>query len=526
MKRVAVFLFVLIVLLSISLAVEHEFLIEERAKSRNVSTFGISVDRDNNKIEDELDNLITTELPDKKIRIIVSLTEPYEKGQLDLVKGYGNITHTFEYAINGFAAEVPIDRINEIKNRIPNIDLIEIDRPVFLHLDKSVQIVRARNITWQSYGFRGSNNFSIAVLDTGIDDSHLDLLGFQNLSFNSSVKIVGWKDTTADNILAPVDFNGHGSHVASTAAGTGSSFGNGTINEINTTFSGTLPRAGFCFVDKFEVKKAGTIKLNGTVSSGSFIMQLRNPSGTLIASDSSSPWFIQNTTNITGVWQAWACNPGGSSGRAFSIIETYPYQEVGDGFNLFTGVAPDNKLVGVKIFQGGSGSTASSELIEGMDWIIANKLTYRIKVASMSVGSSSTSISLRNAANNVVRNGTVFTISAGNDFPSATIGDPALAERVITVGATNDDDQMTDYSSNGPAGSGKPDVVAPGGSFNVKTQITAVDTNDNDASVVGFADRLAKSNWYIHVYAACRRSCCISCASIGKYKISMELHRS
>ena len=94
-------------------------------------------------------------------------------------------------------------------------------KSVFLHLDKSVQIVRARNITWQSYGFRGSNNFSIAVLDTGIDDSHLDLLGFQNLSFNSSVKIVGWKDTTADNILAPVDFNGHGSHVAGTIAGLG-----------------------------------------------------------------------------------------------------------------------------------------------------------------------------------------------------------------------------------------------------------------------------------------------------------------
>lgn len=474
----------LILFLMFSITIAQEEFIALR-KTANVTT-SASLDNNGNKIEDILDEKINKN-PEGRSRIIVSVDKLSDQIE-EFKSSSGDIVHTYEHAIQGFAGEIQHKNIPRFAGKVKNLQFIEEDKPTALHLDKSVRIIRARNVTWNN-GFKGYPNFSIAVLDTGFDDSHPDLLGFQNASFNSTAKIIGWKDTTADNEATPVDFNDHGTHVASTALGTGASYGNASVTNTTTTFSFTLPTAGFCFVDKFEVQNPGTITLNGTVGSGKFVMQLRTPAGSLIASDSTAPWFIQHTTSTTGMWQAWGCNPAGPSGRPFSIIENYPYSAIGDGSNLFTGVAPNSRLTGVKIFRN-DGSGLVSDMIEGFDWIIANKLVYRIKVASMSAGlaNGATSTTLRSAANNVVANGIAFTVSAGNDFPDFKIGDPALAEKVIAVGATNDDDQMTDYSSNGPAGSGKPDVVAPGGSFNVKTQITAADTNDNDAGVQTFAD--------------------------------------
>ena len=70
------------------------------------------------------------------------------------------------------------------------------------------------------------------------------------------------------------------------------------------------------------------------------------------------------------------------------------------------------------------------------------------------------------AANNAARAGIVVVISAGNDGkkPNA-VGSPGNAELAITVAASNQNDQMADFSSRGPSVSDvifKPDVAAPG----------------------------------------------------------------
>ncbi len=490
MKTVGIFiLFLIFILIALPVIAQEEFIPLKKPEKKNVLVYSTQ-DKDFDKIEDLLEEEIIL-YPEQESRVIIVLKEPYTQGQIKVLEELNvTLVHTYEFASYGFSGKIQMKEIRRLTNLLGDkLEIIEKDKPVELFLDKSAQIVRARNITWNVYGFKGDANFSVAVLDTGIDDSHLDLYGYSNLSWLTSNKLIGWKDTTADNALTPVDYHGHGSHVASTVAGTGASYGNGTITNINTTFSYVLPTAGWCYVDEFEVKTSGKIILNGTVSSGSFLIILKNPAGTEVARDSTSPWYIEYTTSTTGMWQAWGCNPGGAKGRPFSIIETAPYTTVGDGNNLFTGIAPSARLTGVKIFQN-DGTGWVSDMLEAFDWVIANKQTYRIKVASMSAGltTGATDTTLRNAANNVVKNGTVFVIAAGNDFPTYKIGDPALAEKVITVGATNDDDQMTDYSSNGPTGSGKPDVVAPGGSFNVKSQITAVDTNDDDAETQTFPD--------------------------------------
>ncbi|RVU33123.1 GlyGly-CTERM sorting domain-containing protein [Rheinheimera riviphila] len=77
------------------------------------------------------------------------------------------------------------------------------------------------------------------------------------------------------------------------------------------------------------------------------------------------------------------------------------------------------------------------------------------------------------AANNASRAGIVVVISAGNDGkkPNA-VGSPGNAELAITVGASNQADQMADFSSRGPSASDlvfKPDVAAPGDFINSTT---------------------------------------------------------
>jgi len=491
---------------------EGEFTVR-RPRSR-VLEKGTESDADFDRIEDSLEELIdTATIPEQKVRVIVILSKGYEEKHLNVMRELGDVIHTYEHAMNGFAALIPLNKIRTLSERIgPQLKIIVQDYPIQLHLDKSVRIIRARNFTWSTYGYKGSPDFSIAILDTGIDDSHLDLYGYQDQGWdNPSVKIVGWKDTTTDGDTSPVDYQSHGTHVASTAAGTGSSYSNGTISNITITFSGIYPGVkGSGWFDFVDVPCSGNVTIKmyhyapiGGPATGWISLRYANNTllvpidGNYETSDGVNGEFGTNnplwaTYNVTtpGIYKALSGqNDARLRSKPFSTLEMCPYRDVGDGYNLLTGTAPENRLVGVKIFEN-DGDGYTSDMLEAFDWIIANKETYRIKVASMSAGiAGGTSLpSLSDAANNVVANGIVFAVSAGNGYPDYEITDPALASKVITVAATNEYDQIADYSSNGPAGSSKPDVAAPGGSGQVGRQITAADTNDNDADTVGFPD--------------------------------------
>jgi serine protease AprX len=93
----------------------------------------------------------------------------------------------------------------------PAVELIWPDLPVHTWLADAVPLVHAPRV-WES-GFTGSG-VKIAVLDTGIDAAHGDFEG----------RIVAYKDfvnPNADGEDTPQDPNGHGTHVAGIAAGSG-----------------------------------------------------------------------------------------------------------------------------------------------------------------------------------------------------------------------------------------------------------------------------------------------------------------
>jgi hypothetical protein len=190
------------------------------------------------------------------------------------------------------------------------------------------------------------------------------------------------------------------------------------------------------------------------------------------------------------------------------------YAGLGDGYNVFSGVAPDSSWAGLKVFTD-SGSGNSIDFGEALDDIVAQRTPHTIKVANMSLGITGNpgiDSATRAKANTTATNGIVLVISAGNDGMGATTGerqtdDPGRAQYAITVGAVNDVNQVTNYSSEGFTAPGdgnlgdedtKPDLVAPGGSTSY-SKIMSVDSNDGDydSTGPGFTDAVANDYYNI-----------------------------
>ncbi len=161
---------------------------------------------------------------------------------------------------------------------------------------------------------------------------------------------------------------------------------------------------------------------------------------------------------------------GGTGSIFVTFNMSWPYVAPSDGFAAWTGLAPDSKLVGVKVLDS-SGSGTSSELISGLDWLITNRVTYHVTVASMSLGFSSEQSSVDSAVVNLVNSGITTIVAAGNSGSGNNyIYTPGSVDEVLTVAAMNQFDDVASYSSQGGASHStgntvKPDVLAPGGSF-------------------------------------------------------------
>ncbi len=148
----------------------------------------------------------------------------------------------------------------------------------------------------------------------------------------------------------------------------------------------------------------------------------------------------------------------------------------GDG-NLsdgtYRGLASEAELVLVKVSE--NNRITEKNIERGLEWILANREKYNIKVLNISLGgdqdlSSAESIVDR-LAQECVRQGIVVIVAAGNSACSARPHSipPANAPAVITVGGYADDDEnavenFTLYHSNYGAtkdGTVKPELIAP-----------------------------------------------------------------
>jgi subtilisin family serine protease len=152
----------------------------------------------------------------------------------------------------------------------------------------------------------------------------------------------------------------------------------------------------------------------------------------------------------------------------------------GGAMNLsgnYLSIAPQSNVVVVRAFNG-SGAGRYADVIAGLDWIVANKSKYNIRVLNLSFGAPPQSYYWDDPLNQAVmaawQAGIVVVTAAGNEGPSAmTIDVPGNVPYVITTGALSDnntpynlsDDFLASFSSTGPTYEGfvKPELVAPGG---------------------------------------------------------------
>ncbi len=146
------------------------------------------------------------------------------------------------------------------------------------------------------------------------------------------------------------------------------------------------------------------------------------------------------------------------------------------------GIAPGAHLINVRVL-GAEGAGYTSDVIAGIQWTVANRAKYGIRVVNLSLGHPTVEPCVTDplclAVERAVGSGLVVVASAGNIGKDASgapvlasITTPGVAPSAITVGALNtwgtvsrDDDTVATYSSKGPTKYElglKPDVVAPG----------------------------------------------------------------
>jgi parallel beta-helix repeat protein len=137
------------------------------------------------------------------------------------------------------------------------------------------------------------------------------------------------------------------------------------------------------------------------------------------------------------------------------------------------GVAPEAKLHAYKVLDSGGGGW-DSDVIAGIERATDpnqdGNTSDHVDVISLSLGTSAFyfddcyEVGSSIASDNAVKAGVFVSVSAGNSYNQMTIGAPACAKKVVTVGASDKQDKMASFSSKGPTKDlrVKPDVVAPG----------------------------------------------------------------
>ncbi|MFO7917266.1 MAG: S8 family peptidase [Anaerolineae bacterium] len=175
--------------------------------------------------------------------------------------------------------------------------------------------------------------------------------------------------------------------------------------------------------------------------------------------DMEHPDFDQRITEVTDFTGQGAADEHGHGTHCAGIAAGSGAASQG----VYRGAAPEATIYSAKVLDS-RGEGMMSDVMAGVEWAVQQG----VQIISLSLGSEGPcdgTDALCEMCNAAVREGVIVCVAAGNEGPDDyTVGSPGCATDVITLGATNDVDQVTQFSSRGPTADGriKPDIVLPG----------------------------------------------------------------
>ena len=386
-------------------------------------------------------------LRDSIVEVELIFRTPIAQSQIDdfLTTG-GEITYVYKAVSYGWNGRIPLGKVKALP-RLMGGALVQIEeqKPAELHMRLATQTGRVRPV-WASgfaggSGYEGSGDISIAIIDTGVDDSHTDLAGRQAF----------WKDYTIDNEPAPRDIIQHGTHVTGIALGTGDSLGTGTTLRFTDSGDMTGASTGSFYPSLFDFPEVSTTwNATATWLGGGpaamlhYAHRVKGVDGGFSSDGSSSGVSPLSRNAVLTLLSANAYTPAllkTATMTTYAVASSLTgFSAVGDGSNTLRGVAPGCQWVGAKVFTNAGGGTDLG-IGSAIDDMVVQRATYNIKVMNLSlgiIGAPGISTSLRQKVNTAANNGIVPVISAGNDGTESTAGareidDPGRAAMEVPV---------------------------------------------------------------------------------------------
>ncbi len=137
---------------------------------------------------------------------------------------------------------------------------------------------------------------------------------------------------------------------------------------------------------------------------------------------------------------------------------------IGSRQENYRGVAYQSELHDLKVLDE-AGRGRGDRLLRALDYTVRNDIDVAVLSLGTEVDNCNGNDAMSRAVNTASRNGVITVVAAGNIGPeSGTVTSPGCAERALTVGSVDKNDNIAQYSSRGPTSDRrmKPDVVAPG----------------------------------------------------------------
>jgi serine protease AprX len=201
------------------------------------------------RIADELSGLLAKanqgSTKGQTVKVIVQYRVVPTAAHYTTMQGRGGLLHAKLHMIKGAAFTIPVSALPALEAD-PEIVSVSIDHPMNV-MDDTTNDATGVNTAWNA-GYNGAG-VGVAVIDSGINDSHPDL---QNS--NGTSRVVYHQDftgtPTTNSSGAQYDLYGHGTHVAGIIGGNGSLSGG--------QYEGVAPAVSLVDLRALDENGAGT----------------------------------------------------------------------------------------------------------------------------------------------------------------------------------------------------------------------------------------------------------------------------